>query len=116
MPVKINSLDKIARRLKIDNNGEAQAFMTETCYRYMDKYVPMDNGDLRTNVSLTTSMITYESPYASYQFYGQRSDGSHKIKHWTTAGTGPRWDKRMISADIDQVVDEVQNFIDRGGN
>ena len=30
-------------------------------------------------------------------------------------GTGPYWDKRMVSADMQNVVAEVQDFIDRGG-
>ena len=29
-------------------------------------------------------------------------------------GTGPYWDKRMVSAEMNDVVKEVQAFIDRG--
>ena len=113
MSVYIDSLEKIKRKLKIDENGSAQAHLTETCYKAMDKYVPIDNGDLRTIVTLTTNSITYESPYASYQYYGIRQDGSHKVKNYTKSGTGPYWDKRMISADIDKVVKQVQDYIRR---
>ncbi len=113
MSVYIDSLEKIKRKLKIDENGPAQAFLTETCYKAMDKYVPMDNGDLRTNVTLTTNSITYESPYASYQYYGIREDGTHKVKNYTTPGTGTYWDKRMISTDIDKVVKQVQDYVRR---
>ena len=77
------------------------------------KYVPKDNGDLRTNVALYTDRITYESPYASYQYYGIRGDGSHKVSNYTTAGTGTYWDKRMISVDMDRVVKQVQDYIGR---
>lgn len=114
MAVRINSLDTIKRRLNINENGKVQAFLTNTCYKHMDKYVPKDKGNLREIVAIRTSSITYESPYASYQYYGQRQDGSHKVKVWTTAGTGPRWDNRMISAEINQVVNEVQRYMDRG--
>lgn len=114
MPVYIDSLEKIKKKLKIDDNGPAQAFLTETCYKHMDKYVPMDLGNLRTIVDIQTNTITYESPYASYQYYGKRKDSSHKVKHYTTAGTGPKWDRRMISAEKDNVIKEVQKFI--GGN
>ena len=109
MPVKINSLEKIKKNLGIDDNGPALAFFVETCYKAMDKYVPMDNGDLRTNVFLGTHSVTYESPYASYQYYGQRKDGSHKVKNYTTPGTGPYWDKRMISADMKKIIQTVQS-------
>ena len=115
MPVRINSLNKIKKRLKIDDNGPAQAFLTETCYKHMDKYVPQRDGNLRTIVSLTINTITYESPYASYQYYGRRKDKTHKVKNYTTPGTGPRWDKRMLSVEKKDVIKEVKNFIKNGG-
>ena len=111
MSVYIDSLESIKRKLKIDENGPAQAFLTENCYKAMDKYVPMDNGDLRTNVTLTTNSITYESPYASYQYYGIREDGTHKVKNYTTPGTGTYWDKRMVSAEMQDIVKEVQDYV-----
>lgn len=115
MAVYINSLDKIKQKLKIDDNGQAQAFLTETCYKHMDKYVPQDLGNLRTIVDIKTHSITYESDYAEYQYRGQRKDGSHKVKHYSTAGTGSHWDRRMISAEKDDVIKEVQDFINHGG-
>ena len=114
MGVYINSLDQIEKRLKINTNGPVQAFMTETCYKAMDKYVPRRDGNLRTIVYLTNHSITYQSPYARYQYYGIRGDGTHKVKHYTTPGTGPYWDKRMISADINKVVKQVQGKINGG--
>ena len=113
MSIRIDSLDTIKRKLKIDENGPAQAFMTETCYKAMDKYVPKRDGNLRTVVDIRKDSITYQSEYASYQYYGEREDGSHKISNYTTPGTGPYWDKRMISADIDRVVEQVQEYIGR---
>ena len=115
MPVRINSLNKIKKRLKIDDNGPAQAFLTETCYKHMDKYVPRRDDNLRTIVSLTTNTITYENNYASYQYYGRRKDKTHKVKNYTTPGTGPRWDRRMLSAEKKDVIKEVKNFIKNGG-
>lgn len=115
MPVRINSLNKIKKRLKIDDNGPAQKFLTETCYKHMDKYVPMKEGNLRTIVDLDKNTITYESPYASYQYYGKRKDKTHVVKKYTTPGTGPKWDKRMLSAEKKDVIKEVQNFIKNGG-
>ena len=115
MSVYIDSLDLIKKKLKINDNGPAQAFLTETCYKHMDKYVPMDLGNLRTVVDINTHSITYDSEYASYQYYGIRKDKTHKVKKWSTPGTGPRWDKRMISAEKKDVIKEVQNFVDRGG-
>ena len=111
MSVRINSLEKIMRRLNIQRGGPAHAHFTELCYKKMDKFVPKRNENLRTNVSVTTDSITYESPYASYQYFGKRKDGSHVIKRWTTPGTGPRWDKRMISVYMQDIVKEVGNYV-----
>ena len=113
MSVYIDSLETIKKKLGIDENGEVLAFMTETCYKAMDKYVPKRDGNLRTIVDLRTHSITYESEYAEYQYYGEREDGSHKVQNYTTPGTGPYWDQRMISADMKDVVKQVQDFIRR---
>lgn len=115
MPVRINSLDKIKKRLKIDDNGPALAFLVNDCYKRMDKYVPKDEGNLRTIVDIDDHSITYESPYARYQYYGMREDGTHKVRNYTTPGTGPKWDRRMISAEMRYVVKDVENYIKHGG-
>lgn len=120
MPVKIKPTSVIKARLGIEPNGRVQKFFTSTCYKHMDKYVPMSNlpsaGNLRTIVDIESDSITYESPYASYQYYGKRKDGTHVVKNYTTPGTGSYWDKRMVSAEIKDVVKEVQDYINRGGN
>lgn len=112
MPVNLQPTSVIKARLGIEPNGRVQKFFQETCYKRMDKYVPKDNGDLRTNVDLSNpEYIVYESPYARYQYYGVREDGTHKVQHYTTPGTGPFWDNRMVSAEMQDVVKEVQQYI-----
>lgn len=113
MSVYIDSLEVIKKKLGIEENGPVQAFMTETCYKAMDKYVPKRDGNLRTIIDLQTNSVTYESDYAEYQYYGIRKDGTHEVKNYTTPGTGPYWDQRMISADMDSVVEQVQDYINR---
>lgn len=115
MPVKLKPTSVIKARLGIEPNGRVQKFFTNTCYKHMDKYVPMDEGNLRKNVDIQPDSITYESGYASYQYKGEREDGTHKVKHYTTPGTGPYWDKRMVSAEMKDVVKEVQDYVNRGG-
>ena len=111
MPVKLKPTSEIKARLGLEPNGRVQKFFTNTCYKHMDKYVPMDEGNLRTNVSINNDSITYESPYARYQYYGIREDGTHEVKNYTTPGTGSYWDKRMVSAEMQDVVKEVQDYI-----
>lgn len=117
MSVKINPTSVIKTRLGIEPNGRIQKFFTEACYRYMDRYVPKRNGNLRRVHDIETNMIIYEMPYANYQYHGMREDGSHMVfpENYTTRGTGPYWDKRMVSADMKKVIEEVQNEINRGG-
>ena len=108
MPVKMKPTSQIKARLGIEPNGRVQKFFTNTCYKHMDKYVPMDEGNLRTNVSIDNNSITYESSYAHAQYIGHTKG---PVKNYTTPGTGPYWDKRMVSAEIQDVVKEVQNYI-----
>ena len=115
MPVKMKPMSIIKANLGIEPNGRVQKFFTNTCYKHMDKYVPMDKGDLRTIVDLQSNTITYEMPYARYQYYGMREDGTRPVQNYTTPGTGPYWDKRMVSAEMQDVVREVQNYVNRGG-
>ena len=116
MPVKMAPTSVIKARLGLEPNGKVQKFFTNTCYKHMDKYVPMDEGDLRTTVDIQPNYIVYEMPYARYQYYGMRSDGTHIVRNYTTPGTGTYWDKRMVSAEIKTVVKEVQDFVNRGGS
>lgn len=111
MPVKIKPTSQIKARLGLEPNGRVQKFFTNSCYKHMDKYVPKDEGNLRINVDIQPASITYESPYARYQYIGMRDDGSRVVKNYTTPGTGTYWDKRMISAEIDDVVKEVQDYV-----
>ena len=112
--VDLKPISAIVADLGLTPNGRVQRFFTNTCYKYMDKYVPMDMGDLRTIVTIGDNYIDYEMPYAHYQYVGMREDGSHKVKNYTTAGTGPYWDRRMWSVEKDNVIAEVQDFINRG--
>lgn len=113
MPVQLKPTSEIKARLGIEPNGRVQKFFTNTCYKHMDKYVPMDQGDLRTVVDIENNSITYEMPYAHAQYVGFTKG---EVKHYTTPGTGSYWDKRMVSAEIKDVVKEVQDYINRGGN
>lgn len=113
MPVKMQPTSVIKANLGIEPNGRVQKFFTNTCYRYMDKYVPKDTGVLRENVTIDSNSITYEQQYAHAQYIGEVNGG--QVVNYTTPGTGPYWDKRMVSADMQNVVAEVQDFIDRGG-
>lgn len=108
MPVQMQPTSKIKARLGVEPDGKVQKFFTETCYKHMDKYVPMEMGNLRTVVDIQPNHVTYESPYAHAQYVGFTKG---EVQNYTTPGTGPYWDQRMVSAEMKDVEQEVQNFI-----
>lgn len=71
MPLK--PISEIKVRLGINPDGETQAFLTNTCYKHMNKYVPAEEGveALRTKVIITKKTITYTVPYAHYMYIGK---------------------------------------------
>lgn len=105
----LKPISTIKANLGIEPNGKVQAYFTERCYTHMDKYVPKDTGTLRETVTLTSNSITYEQEYAHAQYIGEVNGG--QVKNYTTPGTGPYWDKRMVSAEMQDVVREVQAYI-----
>lgn len=113
MPLHMKANSVIIADLGLQPNGPVQQFFTTSCAKHMDKYIPLDEGNLRINHNIYTDRIVYEMPYASYQYYGVRADGTHKVKNYTTPGTGPYWDKKMWSVDKDKIVEETQNFAQR---
>lgn len=110
--MKLKPISTIKAELGIEPNGRVQKYFTARCYQHMDKYVPKDTGNLRENVILDSDSITYQSPYAHAQYAGYTKG---PVLNYTTPGTGPYWDKRMVSAEIQDVVKECQAFINRGG-
>lgn len=84
MGVTIKPTSEIIVKLGLDADGDTQSFVTEDCYRHMDKYVPMRDGNLRTIVDVQRTHITYQSPYAHPQYVGFTTGEVH---NYTTPGT-----------------------------
>lgn len=123
MPVTLKPTSEIKARLGLEPNGRVQKFFTNTCARHMDKYVPFDTGSLAETVwigdqpgpGVTDDSITYEQEYAKVMYEGVRSGKEinyHTDKH---EYAGPYWDRRMVSAEMDKVVQEVQDYVNGGG-
>lgn len=111
MPVKMKPTSVIKARLGLDVDGRVQKYFTKRCADYMDKYVPMEYGNLRNIIDVQSNYIEYEQEYARYQYYGIREDGSHIVRNYTTPGTGTYWDRRMVSAEMKDLVEEVQDYL-----
>lgn len=112
--VELSSLNDIEKQLGIEPNGVVQAFFTHRCRIRCDKYVPFDTGVLAGTVSEEPSNFTYESPYASYQYFGERQDGSHKIVNRTKSEhplATSYWDQHMVTAEGAELVNDVEKFM-----
>jgi hypothetical protein len=105
---------EIEKQLGLDPDGPVQRFFTETCYHHMDKYVPMDEGNLATDVDYKTysDKIIYQVPYAHAQYIGFTTGPveNYTLTHHPLAG--PYWDSEMESAEMEDVVREVQKFME----
>ena len=115
--VELSSLNKLEKQLHIDPEGIVQTIFTHSCRLHCDEFTPYDTGALADNVSETPSSFTYEVPYASYQYYGERQDGSHKIVHRTLDKhplATSYWDKHMVTAKGNEVVEDVRRYMRRG--
>lgn len=109
----------IKARLGLQPNGPAHKFFTQTCAIHMDKYVPFRTGALATTVvnngvptnNVKTAKIIYAQKYAIYPYKGTRNGTPMKYRLDKHPLAGPRWDKRMWSAEKDTITREVQNYV-----
>lgn len=115
MSVEIKPTSIIEERLGLEPNGKVQKQFTSSCAKHMDKYVPYRSGIL-SDYTIVDNMIVYSQVYAGYQYYGQRKDETHVInpnnrdrsKHPLATSY---WDKKMVSAEIEDVIKEVKQEI-----
>lgn len=107
MPVEIKPTSQIKARLGIEPNGRVIRYLTSECAKKMTKYVPKREGILRL-YKIEGNKIIYEQEYAEYQYYGIRKDGTRRVQHYTTPGTDTYWDERMKTADLPDIIRNVQ--------
>ena len=111
MPVKLQPTSVIKARLGIEPNGRVQKKFTHSCRVHMDKYLPFDTGTLATTVDEQPNAVVYEQPYAKVVYYGVRDGKELNYQTDKHPLAGPYWDKRMASAEMQDIVSEIQNYI-----
>ena len=111
MQVKMNPSSKVLQRLGLEEYGRVHQKLAKRAADRMDKYVPKDTGTLRDTVRIDYSdcSIHYEQVYAGYQYYGQRKDGTRKIKNHKGI-TGPYWNKKMMSAEGKDLEKDIMKY------
>lgn len=125
----------------LNNGGDAQRFFTENVNKCITKYMPYRSGALSGKLKRVTSPseITISAPYARYQYYGKvmidpainaagflTKDGTWRsrkgvvkvltgrdLTYDTTknAQAGPFWDRRMMAAEGDALLDDLKGYI-----
>jgi len=92
--------NKIISKFEMQDDGKTQLFLADTCFRRMQKYVPFDTGALSTTATIKPHKVIYEQPYAHKQYTTNKGKGIR----------GKYWDKRMVSAEKELVVKEVEAY------
>ena len=114
MRLHMKPVGQIKADLGIEPNGKVQKFFTDTCANYMDKYVPMDSGVLAGTIVKGQNYVEYTQPYAHYQWKGISKNGKPlNYSHDKHSYAGDHWDERMKSAEINDVVREVQEYVNK---
>ena len=118
MATKLKPVSTIIMDFGLEEYGDGHNYFASRCRDRMNaRYVPEDTKTLiDTSYVDGECNIVYEQVYAGYQYYGQRKDGSHKVVNYSKPGTGPYWDKTMLSAEKDLLVKDMEDFIKKRGN
>lgn len=127
LKIKINDANKILKDHGLNQDGRVMQYLTTTADRLMNPFVPRQNGVLRRLKTYpSASKIKYISPYAHYQYKGLKAKGASRPKgikrkisseklNYHTAGTGPEWDKLMMQQKGKELIQDVQNHVNKGG-
>ena len=92
---------KIIDKYGMQEGGNTQLFLANTCFRRMHKYVPLDTGTLASHTTVKPGSVTYEEQYAHKQYTSNKGKGIR----------GKQWDKKMIANERDALTREVENYI-----
>lgn len=90
-----------------------------------EKFVPYSAGSIQSAGNLRESgkivqgekgslYLVWDTVYALYQWFGVRADGTHRVRHYTTAGTGRQWVETARAQYGDRWQDIVQKEFNRG--
>lgn len=85
------------------------------------QYIPKSRSVLRDSGTITKEkkgvrFLVWRTVYALYQWYGVRADGTHRVKHYTTRGTGTQWVEKAKSQNLSSWNEVAQNAFTKGLN
>ena len=114
----------ILRKRGLEPNGRIQQMFTARCAAEMDPYVPMRQGILKITRIIDADSVTYNTPYARFQYYGKVMVGIESRSAYAKPGErkvvtdkdlqyhgapmrGPFWDKRMWADKKMKILDDI---------
>lgn len=92
---------KIVNKFNMQKGGSAQLFLSNECFRRMEKYVPWETGNLATTVTVKPGSVTYEQEYAHRQYTKNKGKGLR----------GKYWEQKMLSAEKQLLVNDVEKYV-----
>lgn len=134
LKLKMNSTSKILKDHGLNEDGSANKFLRDTVDRLCDPYVPFSgNGSgMKANKTYPNNhSIKYISPYAHYQYtgilmltingssYAKKGERKHytgkSLKYQGAPKRGAKWERRMMNDKKNEVINDLQKFIKKGG-
>lgn len=126
--IRLDDVNQILKNHGLQENGPTNKFFRDTVDRFCDPYIPFDTGMLKNNKKYPdNSSIVYASPYAHYLYIGKKAIGPSRPKgikraissenlHYQGAPKrGSYWGERMMNDRKEDILKDVQKFIDNGG-
>lgn len=126
--IQLPSAAAVKRQMGIDPTGAAQRFLMAAVKRRIARYMPYRTGAtiklMQAQTSINEPYIVVDAPYAKYLYYGKAMNGpppktvtDRDLVYTKTKNpqAGPFWDRRMMAAEGIDIVQELQNFIDKRG-
>lgn len=122
--VEMKPVNTILTRLGVNKTGDVQMQVTKIINHRITRYMPFRTGVLATKLKYIKSPTEIEvaARYATYQYYGKVMVGKapktvtdRDLKYDKTENpqAGPFWDKRLMAAEGQQIVAEIQEYVNR---
>lgn len=106
--VKVDINDKaIDERLSALMDNNTMLAIHNALARYCDPYVPFLEGPLSQTIQVEPTGVTYNQPYARYQYYGTHFKHTTDFHPKATA----LWDQVMMSERGDEFKAEVEGIL-----
>ena len=122
---------------KLENDRTFWTWAANEWAKLVQPYVPMESAKLRQTITIEPKTITYNEPYAHYQYEGYVYESNNPItqngvrvgfsstpnreKHKTgrrlkykTPKTSAKWDQAAAPTQLPKLASSMQAYIDRG--